>query len=199
MKENAQKVVLASASPRRKELLGMLFEEFEIITADCEENVTGQTPEETVAQLSGKKAVAVAGSERIKDAALVIGADTVVSIDGKILGKPKSRQDAYHMINTLSGKSHKVCTGVTVIRTNAGGEPVQTTGFMETTRVMVARLTEEEIQAYIDTEEPYDKAGGYGIQGMFGKYIEGIEGDYYNVVGLPVHRLYVELGEMNAK
>lgn len=193
MDVTTQKIVLASASPRRKELLGMLFEKFEIITADCDENIIEQTPEETVVQLSEKKAMAVAGSAQIREKALVLGADTVVSLDGKILGKPKNRGDAYHMIKMLSGKTHKVCTGVTIVHTDADGMPASAAGFVETTQVRVAELTEEEIQAYIDTEEPYDKAGGYGIQGIFGKYIEGIEGDYYNVVGLPVHRLYAEL------
>ena len=122
---------------------------------------------------------------------IIIGADTVVSIDGKILGKPADTEEAREMIYKLQGKSHMVYTGVTVIAKS--GDMVSASSFAEGTKVNVAPMTENEIEAYISTDEPYDKAGAYGIQGLFGKFIEGIKGDYFNVVGLPVHRLYEEL------
>lgn len=186
-------IVLASGSPRRQELLAMLFDEFEVIVSDCEETVTSQDPEKVTEELALQKAEAVAGSMPLRaDPVLVIGADTVVSIDGKILGKPADQKQAAGMLRMLSGKCHNVSTGVALIGLEAG---IQTwnKSFSETTEVRVAELTEEEIMSYVNTDEPYDKAGAYGIQGIFGKHIQGIEGDYNNVVGLPVHRLYQEL------
>ncbi len=186
-------IILASGSPRRRELLAMLFDEFEVIVSDCEETVTSQDPEKVTEELALQKAEAVAENlTRHTDSVIVIGADTVVSIDGKILGKPADQQQAVDMLRMLSGKSHHVSTGVALIGMDAG---VQTwiKSFSETTVVTVAELTEEEINSYVNTSEPYDKAGAYGIQGMFGKHIKGIVGDYNNVVGLPVHRLYQEL------
>lgn len=186
-------IVLASGSPRRRELLAMLVDEFEVIVSDCEETVTSQDPEKVTEELALQKAEAVAGSLPLRaDPVLVIGADTVVSIDGKILGKPADQKQAAGMLRMLSGKSHNVSTGVALIGLEAG---VQTwnKSFSETTVVTVAELAEEEIMSYVNTDEPYDKAGAYGIQGIFGKHIQGIEGDYNNVVGLPVHRLYQEL------
>lgn len=194
-----KRIILASASPRRKELLGMICSEFEVIVADCEEVISGRMPEEVVKELSEQKASAVASGGFIEGEVIIIGADTVVSAGGGILGKPKNREEARRMIGMLSGKTHKVCTGVTLIQTDQEGRPCRQKCFVETTSVRVAELSEEEIEAYIQTEEPYDKAGGYGIQGLFGKYVEGIEGDYNNVVGLPVHRLYVELKNMDVK
>ena len=114
-----------------------------------------------------------------------------VKIDGKILGKPADTEEAREMIYKLQGKSHMVYTGVTVIAKS--GDMVSASSFAEGTKVNVAPMTENEIEAYISTDEPYDKAGAYGIQGLFGKFIEGVKGDYFNVVGLPVHRLYEEL------
>lgn len=190
MKDQDQTIILASASPRRKELLSMICDDFTVVVSDCEEVVSGTEPEEVTAGLSRQKAEAVAGG---RANALVIGADTVVSIGGNILGKPKDRAQADGMLRMLSGRTHEVSTGVTVIQTDSDGSVVWQSSFAETTLVRVAELAEEEICAYLGTDEPYDKAGAYGIQGKFGKYISGIEGDYNNVVGLPVHRLYEEL------
>ena len=164
-----KRMILASGSPRRKELLQMLEVPFQVLVSDTKEVITKNEPAEVTKELSYQKAMAVAGQV---EEGIIIGADTVVSIDGKILGKPADKEEAREMIYKLQGKSHMVYTGVTV---------------------NVAPMTENEIEAYISTEEPYDKAGAYGIQGLFGKFIEGIEGDYFNVVGLPVHRLYEEL------
>ena len=129
--------------------------------------------------------------------AVVIGADTVVSIDGEILGKPKDREDACRMLRMLSGRTHQVSTGVTILQTGADANVKGESRFAETTLVHVAPLSESELVSYLDTDEPYDKAGAYGIQGMFGKFITGIKGDYNNVVGLPVHRLYEEWKKMS--
>ena len=186
-------IILASGSPRRRELLTLLFDEFEVIVSDCQETVTSQDPEKVTEELALQKAEAVAGSLPLRtDPVIVIGADTVVSIDGKILGKPADQQQAVDMLRMLSGKCHNVSTGVALVGLEDGRQ-TRLKVFSETTEVMVAELTEEEINSYVNTSEPYDKAGAYGIQGMFGKHIQGIEGDYNNVVGLPVHRLYEEL------
>lgn len=183
-----KRMILASGSPRRKELLQMLEVPFEVLVSDTEEIITKNEPAEVTKELSYQKAMAVA--EQVEEG-IIIGADTVVSIDGKILGKPADTEEAREMIYKLQGKSHMVYTGVTVIAKS--GDMVSASSFAEGTKVNVAPMTENEIEAYISTDEPYDKAGAYGIQGLFGKFIEGIEGDYFNVVGLPVHRLYEEL------
>jgi septum formation protein len=133
------------------------------------------------------------------DQALVLGADTVVAVDGKILGKPRTHAEAADMIRALQGRSHEVYTGVTIFGTLKDDQATDHNAsmgcstFYEETKVHVAAMTEEEILAYARTEEPMDKAGAYGIQGSFGKYISGIEGDYYNVVGLPIAHVYQEL------
>ena len=183
-----KRMILASGSPRRKELLQMLEVPFEVLVSDTEEVITKNEPAEVTKELSYQKAMAVAGHV---EEGIIIGADTVVSIDGKILGKPADTEEAREMIYKLQGKSHMVYTGVTVIAKS--GDMVSASSFAEGTKVNVAPMTENEIEAYISTDEPYDKAGAYGIQGLFGKFIEGIKGDYFNVVGLPVHRLYEEL------
>lgn len=196
MWEQKHKIILASGSPRRRELLGMICDDFSVIVSDCEEVVSCTEPEAVTMELSRQKAEAVAKGQVD---AVIIGADTVVSIEGKILGKPKDRAHADEMLRILSGKTHQVSTGVTITQTGSDAGVVWQKSFAETTLVRVEQLDEEEIRAYLDTDEPYDKAGAYGIQGRFGKYICGIEGDYNNVVGLPVHRLYEELKKMNEK
>lgn len=151
-------------------------------------------------ELSEQKALAVAQMCREQmvqgDRVIVLGFDTVVSARGRILGKPKDRKEAGQMIGLLQGDSHMVYTGVTILVLESN-QPIKKT-FSVGTRVMVAPMTKEEIEAYLDTDEPYDKAGAYGIQGGFARYIEGIEGDYFNVVGLPVHKVYEELKEFSS-
>lgn len=181
-----EKIVLASGSPRRRELLTQIGVRFEVIKAEGEEHITAADPEEAVKELSMQKAMEVAGKCR---GAVVIGADTVVAAEGKILGKPKDREDALRMLKMLQGKSHQVLTGVTVFL----GEPGRTVQFAETTKVHVFPMTKEQMEAYADSGEPMDKAGAYGIQGRFAAFVSGIEGDYNNVVGLPVGRLYQEV------
>ncbi len=177
-------LVLASKSPRRSEILKTAGIDFTVRVADADETIPdGTKPQDAVVFLAARKAMAV---ERTEDE-LVLGADTVVVLDDKILGKPKDRDDAYNMIKSLSGRVHSVFTGVCAI-----GNGVSVT-FAEETKVEFLPLTDEEINAYIDTIEPYDKAGAYGIQGLASKFIRGIQGDYFNVVGLPISRIYEKI------
>lgn len=179
--------ILASASPRRSELLGQVGMKFEIIKSDVEEIITKTEPDQVVVELSRQKAQDVYRNLSSKDDVVVIGADTIVYYDGKILGKPKNEEDAYEILLGLAGKSHYVYTGVTLI---INGEEVS---FSVSTRVDVYPMSQYEIMEYIRTKEPMDKAGAYGIQGLFAAYIKGIDGDYNNVVGLPVGRICQEL------
>ncbi len=185
--------ILASGSPRRKELLGSLGFEFEIIPATGEEIIESTVPSEVVCSLSEQKAKEIFHKllRDNTDTLVVIGSDTVVSYSEKILGKPKDRSDAEEMIRSIQGDLHQVYTGVTVIYGN--NESSKSFTFHECTDVEVYQMDDDEINAYLDTDEPYDKAGAYGIQGIFGKYVKGITGDYNNVVGLPVSRLYQEM------
>ena len=176
------RIILASQSPRRRELLERMgISEFEIIPAQGEERADPTLPpQRLVEELSRQKAAEIAQTHTD---ALVIAADTVVAIDGRVLGKPLSRTHAAEMLTTLSGREHHVYTGFTV---SCGG---QTITAHEDTAVRFRTLTPAEIQAYVDTGEPMDKAGSYGIQGLGCVLAEGIAGDYYNVVGLPVCHL----------
>ena len=187
------RIILASASPRRRDLLAQIGITPEIIPSGAEETITKTEPADIVAELSALKCRDVAS--RTEGDAIVIGADTIVTLDGEILGKPKDRDDAFRMLTELQGRTHAVFTGVTVIRLQ-DSRPVQETGFAEMTKVHVAPMTDREIHAYIDTGEPMDKAGAYGIQGFFARHITGIDGDYFNVVGLPVCRLWQIIQEM---
>lgn len=176
------KIVLASASPRRKEILHTAGIGFEVCVSNVEEVITQSEPGLVVEELSRQKAEDVA--KKYPDDALIIGADTVVAVHGKILGKPKDREDAKAMLRELSGDVHQVVTGVTLIR----GEMKHS--FHTVTDVTVCELTEEEINSYVNLDEPMDKAGAYAIQGLFGKYITKIDGEYNNVVGFPVAAFY---------
>ncbi len=185
-----KKIVLASQSPRRRELLGGLIKDFDIIADKSEEVINpDMTPEEIVKSLALEKAENVA--KIAGDDALVIGADTVVCIDGKILGKPKDESEAKEMLGTLSGREHHVCTGFALVD-NASGKRVCD---FERTVVRFKTLTETEIERYIQSGEPMDKAGAYGIQGVGALFVEGIKGDYFNVVGLPICALFKSLKE----
>ncbi len=181
-----ERIILASGSPRRKELLEQIGVTFEIYKAEGEEKITSAVPAEAVKELSLQKAQEVA--EKCSGD-VIIGADTVVAVQGKILGKPKDRADAIRMLELLQGRDHEVITGVAVILRRSG----RLIRFAETTLVRVYPMTRGQIERYVDSGEPMDKAGAYGIQGRFAAYVAGIEGDYNNVVGLPVGRLYQEL------
>lgn len=186
-----KRIILASASPRRRELLEQIGLEFEVIPAKGEERITSRIPSEVVKELSFQKAEEV--GKEIRDG-IVIGSDTVVCQDGEIMGKPKDREDAARMLGLLAGRGHSVFTGVTVLVREAG-ETVSCRTFAEETRVYVYGMMREEIWRYIDTGEPMDKAGAYGIQGRFAAYVERIEGDYNCVVGLPVGAVWQAVKE----
>lgn len=178
-------IILASASPRRKEILSLLDIPFKVMVSDADEDVDESLPPYFIAEsLSLKKAAAVA--KNILTPAIVIGADTIVISDGKILGKPKDEQDAQNMLASLSGKWHSVISGVTVLDTKSA----KSESFYVETKVKFANLSDTEIYDYIKTNECMDKAGSYGIQGKGAKFIEKIDGDYFNVVGLPLQQLY---------
>ncbi len=176
-------IILASQSPRRRELLERMgLTGFRVVSPDVDENLGEELPPaELVSRLSRRKAQAVA--QQVKQDALIVAADTVVALEGTILGKPADELSAFRMLTTLSGARHQVYTGLTVLR----GEEVCTE--YEVTDVTFRELSEGEIEDYIRTGEPMDKAGAYGIQGYGALFIEGIQGDYYNVMGLPVCRL----------
>lgn len=212
-KEQNVRLVLASASPRRRELLSQIGLEFTVMPSTKEENAKTMEAGALVQELSRQKAVDIweqlsggqgqnpdADQEQIAEETqepnlngkrqpelLVIGADTVVCCEGKILGKPHSREAAAEMLTALQGRSHEVYTGVTLYSQS------ETVTFFECTQVEFYPMTEVEISEYIDSKEPMDKAGAYGIQGLGARFVKGIRGDYNNVVGLPVGRLYQEL------
>lgn len=183
---NSFPVVLASASPRRLELLLQIGITPEVVPSQVEEHITSTEPAQVVMELSGQKAGEVAARLN-RSGTVVVGSDTVVSIDGRILGKPGSREEAFGMLTALQGRSHEVYTGVTLL---LDGRMRQ---FSVCTRVDVYPMTAEEIHQYLDTGDSMDKAGAYGIQGQFAAHIRGIEGSYTNVMGLPVGRLYQEM------
>ncbi|KAI4445779.1 dTTP/UTP pyrophosphatase [Eubacterium plexicaudatum ASF492] len=182
------RIILASASPRRKELLAQLFSDFEIIPAQGSEVYTKQIPSEIVQQLSAQKAAEVEQAVTEDADYLVIGADTVVALKNRILGKPKDASDAERMLRMLSGAVHQVYTGVAIHLMCKGHR--RCIEFAECTNVRFYPMTEQEIRDYVCSGEPMDKAGAYGIQGIGGRFVQGIEGDYANVVGLPVAKLY---------
>ncbi len=218
-----EEIILASQSPRRRELLSQVGLKFQVIPSTVEEVITEKDPVKVVQELSRQKAQDVAArlgwaadgpdtdqnperKIRSQVEGLVIGADTIVVYQGQILGKPKDVQDAVRMLTMLQGHTHSVYTGVTLIFKESGGREKGTLGedregscsverltFAEETRVTMYPMTEEEIAWYVETGEPMDKAGAYGIQGICARFIRGISGDYNNVVGLPVGRICQEI------
>lgn len=194
-------IILGSASPRRRELLAQIGAEFEVRVSNKEEIYHSTVPEEIVKELALMKAENVAAELAEENSAwavkstVVIGADTIVVLDGKILGKPADEADAVRMLNSLQGRRHDVYTGVAVLDYDENGEK-HVYNYSVGTAVHVNGMTDEEIRAYVKTKDPLDKAGAYGIQGRFAAHIDRIEGDYYNVVGLPVSRVYRTLREL---
>ena len=226
-----KKIILASASPRRRELLTQIGLDFDIVVSETEEKITSTEPAKVVEELSAQKAEAVweklcsmttsqgsvTKAERLEEGSgvsrtdegseafdpeqksgettmtdtLVLGADTVVACDGKILGKPADTEAAAAMLTMLQGRGHEVYTGVTILYEQNGERKTLT--FHEKTIVHFYPMTDAQIREYVATGDPMDKAGAYGIQGFCARYIRGIEGDYNNVVGLPVGRVYQEL------
>ena len=190
------KIILASGSPRRKELLLQIGIVPEIIVSHVEEKITSDIPAEVVMSLAEQKAVDVA--KEMPEGTVILGSDTVVAADGKILGKPKSHEEAYEMIRRLAGRSHQVYTGVCLVKKGPEGEADTVVSFYDETDVNVSPMTEKEIREYADSEEPMDKAGSYAVQGFFARYIDGLKGSYANVMGLPVYLVYLELKKLGA-
>lgn len=183
------KIILASASPRRMEILNQAGVKFEVKVSNISEDITYKEPEHVVLELSKRKAMAV--SDVTLEDAIIIAADTIVACNNKIMGKPKDKKDAVKMIEELQGGCHFVFTGVTLIIKHDFSFYTET--FSVKTKVWVHEMTKQQIIMYTSTEEPMDKAGAYAIQGQFAAYVKGIEGDYYNVVGLPLSEIYQRL------
>ena len=188
---NFKKIVLASASPRRLELLRQIGIEPEVIVSRVEEVVTSTVPGEVVMELSRQKAEDVAKNQPA--GTLVIGSDTVVALEGKILGKPKSHEEAAEMLRSIEGRAHQVYTGVCMVLKGASEAEDAVRNFYDATDVEVYSMSEDEIQDYADSDEPMDKAGAYAVQGFFGRYIKGLKGSYANVMGLPISMVYQEM------
>lgn len=198
------KIILASGSPRRKELLAQAGYDFDVCPSLSEEDLEVMAPSEYVMLLAKMKAdevcyrlIAEDVGRRVKklpERFVVLGADTVVSLNGRILGKPYDYDDAYNTLNSLSDQTHQVYTGVCLIYVE--GRAKTSSSFFEMTDVTFYPVSHNEIIQYLATNEPFDKAGSYGIQGKGGLFVKGIEGDYNNVVGLPLARVYHELEEL---
>jgi septum formation protein len=185
------RLVLASTSPRRAEILHDAGISFVVVASAVDETpIPGESPSELVQRLANAKAELAAA--RAVGPAIILAADTVVTLEGRIFGKPHSAGDARHMLENLSGRTHAVVTGVTLIRL----PDAERRSFVESTLVHFAQLSAEEITRYLATEEPHDKAGAYAIQGRAGRYIPRIEGDYFNVVGLPLSHVTQALAEL---
>lgn len=184
-------LILASASPRRKELLEKIGLPFTVQPAKGEERITQKSPAAVVMELSRQKAEEIAAAQT--EDCIIIGADTVVARGDKIMGKPKDAADAKQMLRSIADDCHQVYTDVTLIRTGAHPQSVT---FQEKTDVFLYPISDAELDAYIASGDPMDKAGAYGIQGDFAIYVKRIAGDYYNVVGLPIGRVYQELKRM---
>ncbi|ADM71470.1 Septum formation protein Maf [Paenibacillus polymyxa E681] len=181
------RIILASTSPRRKELLAFLRLPFEVVPSHADESTPESwTPQQIVETLAARKAEAVVNTAtQPKEAGLVIGSDTIVVLDGSVLGKPADHADAVRMLTALQGRTHRVYTGVACIHTGTGEMLVR----HRQTEVTMKPLSQEQIVAYVNTGEPSDKAGAYGIQGMGATLVESIQGCYFNVVGLPLSLL----------
>lgn len=178
-------IILASASPRRKEILELADLKFDIMPSNAQEITTKTAPNEVVMELASIKAKDI--YKKSEKQSMIVGADTVVAYQGQILGKPTDEADAKRMLTMLSGQTHEVYTGVCII------EDGKTKTFYEETKVTFYEISDEQIDHYIKTGEPMDKAGSYGIQGKAAVFIKGIEGDYYNVVGFPIARFLQEI------
>jgi septum formation protein maf len=187
---NGIKIILASASPRRKELLTQIGVKFEIMISDKETDIDSSNPIKACEKQAMQKALDIEekAALKYKEDYIIIAADTIVALEDTILGKPKDKEDARLMLEKISGKKHKVYTAVCVFNSRLKTHK----SFVEETAVEVAELSKEDIDFYLSKDEAYDKAGAYAIQGLFSRYIVGIEGDYYNVMGLPVGRVYRE-------
>lgn len=181
-------LILASQSPRRREILENLGLSFRVVTADVDETCTEQNPRRYVEELALRKGQAVLArlfaEQAIDKETVILAADTVVAAEGEILGKPRDREDAEHMLRLLSGRTHQVISGIALLSADRIAVASEVTG------VRFSPLTQSEIDFYVSSDEPYDKAGGYAVQGLASLFIDGLDGDYFNVVGLPVKRFH---------
>ncbi len=189
-----KRIILASASPRRRELMQQAGYEFEIQVSHKEETYTSETPDEIVKELALLKAKDIANQNETKGL-VVIGADTVVAYEGAVLGKPRTKEEAFAMIRSFQGDKHQVYTGVAILDYDEEGKETVVNDAVKTD-VYVNSMTDEEIWKYIETDNVLDKAGSYGIQSGFAIHVEKIEGDYFNVVGLPISYIYNILKNM---
>ena len=190
--EKQTRIILASTSPRRKELLASLIKEFEIKPSDYEEDMTLKlTPSELAKTLSYGKAASTAKNEK----GIIIGSDTFISLEGEVLGKPHTSKRAKLMLKKLSGKTHEIYTGLAIINTETKKEIKE----FEITKITFKKLTEKEINTYIATGEPLDKAGAYALQGLARKFITKIDGSETSAIGLPLEKLKKELNKMGVK
>jgi len=187
---NNIRIILASASPRRKELLRQIGVKFDVMVSDKETDIDSTDPVKACEKQAMQKALDIEEKAglKYKEDHIIIAADTIVALEGSILGKPKDKEEARLMLEKISGKKHKVYTAVCVFNSRLKTHK----SFVEETAVEVAELSKKDIDFYLSKDEAYDKAGAYAIQGLFSRYIVGIEGDYYNVMGLPVGRVYRE-------
>lgn len=186
MNDRKRRIILASASPRRREILSGMGAQFTVLSTDADESCTLTDPAALTMELARRKALAalaVLSAEGKSEGAVIISADTVVALDGEILGKPCDSEDAFRMLSMLSGNTHTVTTGIAVTCDGV------TLTDCSVTRVHVDTIPDSEIQKYIDSGDPFDKAGAYGIQGRFSQWVRGIDGCYFGVVGLPVNKL----------
>jgi len=191
-------IILASASPRRSELMTQAGFTFTVVPSSIEETIISDTPDKIVEDLALQKANDVYRTVKREYGSsdfIVIGADTIVCYNGEILGKPEDEQEAFDILKLLSNRTHQVYTGVAILYRCEGSK--QTYFFNEKTDVTFCTINDYELKEYIETGDPMDKAGAYGIQGPFAKHVKGIQGDYFNVVGLPISRLYHELKKLN--
>lgn len=195
-----RRVILASGSPRRSDILEQAGVPFEVVISHKEEIITKELPSEAVEELSKMKALDVAEHFISHQDYLIIGADTMVSYDGCKLGKPKDAEDAKRMLSMLQGKTHQVYTGVTLVydleEVRGAAWTIKTHTFYAVTDVVMYPMSEAEIEAYVKTGEPRDKAGAYAIQGRCARYIKEIHGEYNNVVGFPIARTIKEIKEL---
>ena len=180
------KIILGSKSPRRKEILSLMGYDYQVRVSEAEEVTDKTNPKDVVASIAKQKA----NNIPVKDDELLICADTIVVLDDLILGKPKDKDDAYHMISLIQGRSHYVYTAVCIKYQN------KYTEFVDEAKVEIYPMDDKEINDYINTPEPYDKAGGYAIQGIFSKYIKDYQGDYYTIMGLPKQKLEIILKDL---
>ena len=192
------KIILASGSPRRRQLMQMVGLEFEVVVSDVDETITG-APDFQVKALAQRKALAtIEMLQNLTEQNFIVAADTLVYVDDEVLGKPVDENDARNMLMKLSGRAHRVYTGVSILVAGGENEVVEFSTFVESAEVFFRKLSPADIDDYIATGEPFDKAGAYGIQERGATLVDRVNGDFYTVVGLPIAKVYAELKRLGA-